>query len=148
MLAKIKEMKKSHRVPLVVDQKSRGKYDRSRGRQIVMGVERDESRGEGDEQEIVFDQDTFASKLRQDIDNSRNPWAWFVRFEKAMREKGREAPSTDLSDWLEGKIFFDRMVEDQRAADALIDGAMVEEEWRAIWRDERKEEMRESRRVR
>ena len=96
-------MKKSHRVPLVIDQQPRGLYDRSRGRQILM--RRDESGAEGDE-EVVFDQDTFASKLRQNCISSSNPWRWYVQLGKDMRMNSREAPSTDLGDWMEGKVFF------------------------------------------
>ena len=136
MLAKTKEMKKSHRVPLVIDQQPRGLYDRSRGRQIVM--RRDESGAEGDE-EVVFDQDTFASKLRQNCISSNNPWRWYVQLGKDMRMKSREAPSTDLGDWMEGKVFFDCIVEEQRADDASTGGAIEEEEWRAVWREERVE---------
>ena len=54
-----------------------------------------------------------------------------------MRKKGREAPSTDLGDWMEGKVFFDCIVGEQRADDALMSGANEEEEWRAVWREER-----------
>ena len=49
--------------------------------------------------------------------------------------KSREAPSTDLGDWMEGKVFFDCIVEEQRASG----GAIEEEEWRAVWREERVE---------
>ena len=63
-----------------------------------------------------------------------------------MRKKGREAPSTDLGDWMEGKVFLDRIVEEQRADDALV-GGENEEEWRALWREERVE-MGETRGVR
>ena len=34
-------------------------------------------------------------------------------------------------------------MENQRQEDALMGGAMEEEEWRTIWREERTEEMRE-----
>ena len=134
MLAKTKEMKKSHCVPLMIDQQPRGLYDRSRGRQILM--RRDESGAEGDE-EVVFDQDTFASKLRQNCISSSNPWRSFVQLGKDMRKKGREAPSTDLGDWMEGKVFFGCIVEEKRADDALMSGANEEKEWRAVWRGER-----------
>ena len=53
--------------------------------------------------------------------------------------KSREAPSTDLGDWMEGKVFFDCIVEEKRADDALMSGANEEEEWRAVWREERVE---------
>ena len=38
---------------------------------------------------------------------------------------------------MEGKVFFDCIVEGQRADDALMSGANEEEEWRAVWREER-----------
>ena len=56
---------------------------------------------------------------------------------------GGEAPSSNLADWMVGKLFFDQIVENQRQEDALMGGAMEEEEWRTIWREERAEEMRE-----
>ena len=48
-----------------------------------------------------------------------------------------------MADWMVGKLFFDQIVENQRQEDALMGGAMEEEEWRTIWREERAEEMRE-----
>ena len=54
-----------------------------------------------------------------------------------MRMKSREALSTDLGDWME--VFFDCIVEEQRADDASTGGAIEEEEWRAVWREERVE---------
>ena len=56
-----------------------------------------------------------------------------------MRMKSREAPSTDLGDWMEGKVFFDCIVEEQRADDALMSGANEEEQRRTVWREERVE---------
>ena len=50
-----------------------------------------------------------------------------------MRLRGREAPSADLAGWMEGKLFFDLIVEKQRWEVALMDGANEEEEWRAVW---------------
>ena len=62
----------------------------------------------------MFDQDIFASKLRQNCISSNNPWRWYVQLGKDMRMKSREAPSTDL-----------------------MSGANEEEGWRAVWREER-----------
>ena len=84
----------------------------------------------------MFDQDTFASKLRQNCISSSNPWRWYVQLGKDKRMKSREAPSTDLGDWVEGKVFFDCIVEEQRADDDLMSDANEEEEWRAVWREE------------
>ena len=60
-------------------------------------MRRDESGAVGDE-EVVFDQDTFANKLRQNCISSSNPWCWYVQLRKDMRMKSREAPSTDLEE--------------------------------------------------
>ena len=61
-----------------------------------------------------------------------------------MRVRGREAPSSDLTGWMEGKLYFDQIVEEQRREVALMDGAYEEEMWRAVWGEvERVEEMRE-----
>ena len=75
VLAKTREMKKSHRVPLMIDQQPRVSYDRSRGRQIVMDLESDRRGAEGgsERDEMVFDQESFASKMRQFLFRSGNP---------------------------------------------------------------------------
>ena len=49
--------------------------------------------------------------------------------------RGREAPSSDLTGWMEGKLYFDQIVEEQRREVALMDGAYEEEMWRAVWRE-------------
>ena len=66
VLAKTREMKKSHRVPLMIDQQPRVSYDRSRGRQVLMDLERDgRGAGEGERDEVVFDQESFSGKVHQ-----------------------------------------------------------------------------------
>ena len=40
---------------------------------------------------------------------------------------GGEAPSSDLADWMVGKLFFDQIVENQRQEDALMGGGGVED---------------------
>ena len=40
ILEKTRQMKKSHRVPLMIDQQPRVGYDRNRGRRIVSDIER------------------------------------------------------------------------------------------------------------
>ena len=97
VLEKTREMKKSHRVPLMIDQQPRVSYDRSRGRRIVMNIERDER--EAEEDEVVFDQESFAVKVRQLIWKG-NPMQNFVELGKVMREHGREAPRADYLDVL------------------------------------------------
>ena len=108
VLKKTREMKKSHRVPLMIDQQPRVSYDRSRGRRIVMNIERDER--EAEEDEVVFDQESFAVKVRQLIWKG-NPMRNFVELGKVMREHGREAPRAD---YLDGKLYFDELVEEER----------------------------------
>ena len=145
VLAKTREMKKSHRVPLMIDQQPRVSYDRSRGRRIVMDLESDRRGAQGGSEgdEMVFDQESFASKMRQFLFRSGNPRFRLAKLGKDCRVHGREAPSSDLADWMVGKLFFDQIVENQRQEDALMGGVMEEEEWRTIWREERAEEMRE-----
>ena len=145
VLAKTREMKKSHRVPLMIDQQPRVSYDRSRGRRIVMDLESDRRGAQGGSEgdEMVFDQESFASKMRQFLFRSGNPRFRLAKLGNDCRVHGREAPSSDLADWMVGKLFFDQIVENQRQEDALMGGAIEEEEWRTIWREERAEEMRE-----
>ena len=111
VLEKTREMKKSHRVPLMIDQQPRESYDRSRGRRIVMDLERDERGAEGGVggDEVVFDQESFASKMRRYL-FSGNPRFRLEKLGKDLRVRGREAPSTDLAEWMEGKVFFDQLI--------------------------------------
>ena len=133
VLHKTREMKKSHHVPLMIEQQPRVSYDRSRGRRIVMDLERDgRGAGEGEREEVVFDQESFASKMRRYL-FSGNPRFRLEKLGKDLRVRGREAPSTDLAEWMEGKVFFDQLVEEQRREVALMDGAYEEEMWRAVW---------------
>ena len=127
VLAKTREMKKSHRVPLMIDQQPRVSYDRSRGRRIVMDIERDErGAGEGERDEVVFDQESFAGKVHQLLWKG-NPMRNLVELGKVMRERGREAPRAD---YLDGKLYFDELVGEQRWQE------WQEEEWRVLWREE------------
>ena len=109
VLAKTREMKKSHRVPLMIDQQPRVSYDRSRGRRIVMDLESDRrGAGGGSEgDEMVFDQESFASKMRQFLFRSGNPRFGLAKLGKDCRVHDREAPSSDLADWMVDKLFFD-----------------------------------------
>ena len=108
VLQKTREMKKSHRVPLMIEQQPRVSYDRSRGRRIVMDLERDgRGAGEGEREEVVFDQESFAGKVRQLLLKG-NPMQNFVELGKVMRERGKEAPRAD---YLDGKLYFDELVE-------------------------------------
>ena len=129
VLAKTREMKKSHRVPLMIDQQPRVSYDRSRGTRILERAE-----GGVGGVEVVFDQESFASKMRRYL-FSGNPRFRLEKLGKDLRVRGREAPSTDLAEWMEGKVFFDQLVEEQRREVALMDGAYEEELGRAVWRE-------------
>ena len=131
VLAKTREMKKSHRVPLMLDQQPRVSYDRSRGRRIEERDGRGAEGGVGGD-EVVFDQQSFASKMRQFL-FSGNPRFRLEQLGNYLRARGREAPSSDLAGCLEGKLFFDQLVEEQRREIAVMDGAVEEEMWRAVW---------------
>ena len=134
VLQKTREMKKSHRVPLMIEQQPRVSYDRSRGRRIVMDLERDgRGAGEGEREEVVFDQESFAGKVCQLLLKG-NPMQNFVELGKVMRERGKEAPRAD---YLDGKLYFDELVEEDRWQKSL------EEDWRVFWGEERVEEMRD-----
>ena len=90
VLQKTKEMKKSHRVPLVLDQLSKGGYDRSRRRRLlseVVGKENEAGEGE----EIVFDQESFAEKITQ-LGYPNNPRRRFARMGRLFRTQTKEAP--------------------------------------------------------
>ena len=112
VLEKTREMKKSHRVPLMIDQQPQVSYDRSRGRQILIELERGGRGAEGgiggdESDEVVFDQESFAGKLHQLLWNGNPMWN-LVKLGKILRERGREAPRADF---LDGKLFFDEIVE-------------------------------------
>ena len=135
VLEKTREMKKSHRGPLMIDQQPRESYDRSRGRRIVMDLERDERGAEGGVG--GDDQDSFASKLRHHLFQSGNPRFRLAKLGSDLRVHGREAPSTDLAGWVEGKLFFDQHVEEQRQEQRWQE--WQEDEWRVFWGEERVE---------
>ena len=77
ILQKTKELKKSHRVPLMIDQQPRVSYDRSRRREILANLvemDRDDQDGPAEEddddnggddggQDVVFTQQSFANKI-------------------------------------------------------------------------------------
>ena len=110
---------------------------------LVLESDRRGAEGGSEGDEMVFDQESFASKMRQFLFRSGNPRFRLAKLGNDCRVHGKEAPSSDLADWMVGKLFFDQIVENQRQEDALMGGAMEEEEWRTIWREERAEEMRE-----
>ena len=78
-----------------------------------MDLESDGRGAEGDIEgdEMVFDQENFASKLRQFRFRSGNPRFRLAKLGNDCRVRCREAPSSDLADWMVGKLFFDQIVE-------------------------------------
>ena len=145
VLEKTREIKKSHRVPQIIDPQPRGKYDRSRWRQIVMEREGAETADNGAEtagdgrDEIVFDQETFAAKFHQLLWTG-NPRKNLVDLGKLMRQHGREAPRVDFADYLDASLYFDELVSEQRQIEIEEE---IEEEMRGFWGDGRVEIMPE-----
>ena len=64
VLEKTRELKKSHRVPLVIDQPAKVNYDRSRGRRLLGNLVGNQDQA-GERREMVFDQESFATKICQ-----------------------------------------------------------------------------------
>ena len=98
-------------------------------------MERDRRGAEGGVggDEVVFEQASFASKMRQYL-SSGNPRFRLEQLGSDLRMRGREAPSSDLTGWMEGKLYFDQIVEEQRREVALMDGAYEEEMFGGRWR--------------
>ena len=135
VLQKTRELKKSHRVPLVIDQPARVPYDRSRGERVLRNEDEPV-----ESEEIVFDQEIFAQKICQ-LGYQNNPRRRFVRMGHLFRVRTREAPRADFLEGLGGKLYFDKLVEDHRWKAAMAeewgDATVVtydEEEWRALWK--------------
>ena len=61
VLEKTRELKKSHRVPLVIDQPAKVNYARSRGRRLLSNLVGNQDEA-GERREVVFDQESFATK--------------------------------------------------------------------------------------
>ena len=130
VLQKTKAIKKSHRVPLLLEQQPREAYSRNRGQrvaQFLSGREREEDEGarggrlrEG-ESEIIFDQGEFARLTSQYLTTCGGGKAWgLAEIGKVMRNKvGTETPKMD---YLVGQLFFEEFVEDQR----LVEDGMRE----------------------
>ena len=147
MLQKTKEMKKSHRVPRVLDQLSKGGYDRSRGRRLLSETAENES--EADEGgEVVFDAESFAEKINQ-LGYPNNPRRRFARMGRLFRNRTKEAPrmADDFFDGLCGRFYFESKVEEHRWEKAMADewgGATFvttndDEEWRTMWSSHREQ---------
>ena len=147
VLQKTKEMKKSHRVPLVLDQLSTGGYNRSRGRRLLSETAENESEaGEGGE--VVFDAESFAEKINQ-LGYPNNPRRRFARMGQLVRNQTKEAPrmADDFFDGLCGRLYFESKVEEHRWEKAMADewgGATFvttndDEEWRTMWSSHREQ---------
>ena len=74
---------------------------------LVLESDRRGAEGGSEGDEMVFDQESFASKMRQFLFRSGNPRFRLAKLGKDCRVHGREAPSSDLADWMVGKLFFD-----------------------------------------
>ena len=98
VLQKVKQLKKSHRVPMLLEQQPREAYSRNRGRilaGILSGREREDESGEegegvqrSSESEIVFDQKDFAGLTSQYLNRCPKGKAWaLAKIGKRMRKK-------------------------------------------------------------
>ena len=112
VLQKTKEIKKSHRVPLLTEHLPRGVYDRKRGLNAV-------------ESQVTFDQDGFAERIRDYLrkceSRSNEGLSWGLA--NIGKHLGRScAPNVE---YLVGGVFFDELVEDPTSwEEALERGVM------------------------
>ena len=74
---------------------------------LVLESDRRGAEGGSEGDEMVFDQESFAGKMRQFLFRSGNPRFRLAKLGNDCRVHGREAPSSDLADWMVGKLFFD-----------------------------------------
>ena len=127
-LQKTKAIKKSHRVPLLLEQQPREAYSRNRGRRVARILAGMEGEGESDEEgarggrmregesEITCDQEEFAGLTSQYLKRCVKGQAWgWANIGKVLRERVRtETPKVD---YLVGQLFFDEIVKDRRMED-------------------------------
>ena len=112
VLQKTKEIKKSHRVPLLTEHLPRGVYDRKRGLNAV-------------ETQVTFDQDGFAERIRDYLrkceSRSNEGLSWGLA--NIGKHLGRScAPNVE---YIVGGVFFDELVEDPTGwEEALERGVM------------------------
>ena len=102
VLAKTREMKKSHRVHLVIDQPAKVNYDRSRGRRLLGNLVGNQDQA-GERREVVFDQESFATKICQ-MGFANNPRRRFEIIGQLMRVRTREAPRYDFLEGFGGQL--------------------------------------------
>ena len=125
VLQKVKQLKKSHRVPMLLEQQPREAYNRNRGRilaGILAGREREDGSGEegegeqrSSESEIVFDQKDFAGLTSQYLNRCLKGKAWaLAKIGKRMRKKVGPMMTVTGMDYMVGPLFFDEIVEEQR----------------------------------
>ena len=128
VLQKTKAIKKSHRVPLLLEQQPREAYSRNRGQRVARILAGMEGEGESDEEgarggrlreggsEITFDQEEFAGLMSQYLKRCVNGQAWgWANIGRTMRNRVRlETPKVD---YLVGQLFFDEIVKDRRLED-------------------------------
>ena len=134
VLQKVKALKKSHRVPMLLEQQPREAYSRNRGR-ILAGIlagregeDEDAEEGEGAaaqrSSEIVFDQEEFAGLTSQYLKRCRSQaWGW-AHIGKTMRNRVRR--ETPKMDYLVGQLFFDEIVGEQRRLEDDREREMME----------------------
>ena len=126
VLQKVKQLKKSHRVPMLLEQQPREAYSRNRGRilaGVLSGREREDEGGdEGEEEverssesEIVFDQKDFAGLTSQYLNRCPKGKAWaLAKIGKRMRKKVGPMMTVTGMDYMVWPLFFDEIVEEQR----------------------------------
>ena len=149
VLAKTKEMKRYHRVPLRIDPQPRVGYDRNRGRQALENINGNDTDREGTDRsdQVSFDQETFAEKIRL-LNPSWNPGRRIAKVGELVRVFFREAPRAEFLAAVGGKFHFDHLLEEHRSYQSMLDewsGVTHvtfhdESEWRAYWRGERGDE--------
>ena len=146
VLAKTKEMKRYHRVPLRIDPQPRVGYDRNRGRQALENMRGNETDREVTDrsEQVSFDQETFAEKIRL-LNPSWNPGRRIAKVGELVRVFFREAPRAEFLAAVGGKFHFDHLLEEHRSYQSMLDewsGVTHvtfhdDSEWRAYWRGER-----------
>ena len=122
VLAKTKEMKRYHRVPLRIDPQPRVGYDRNRGRQALENINRNDTDREGTDRsdQVSFDQETFAEKIRL-LNPSWNPGRRIAKVGELVRVFFREAPRAEFLVAVSGELHFDHLLEEHRSYQRMLD---------------------------
>ena len=125
---------------MAVERQPRIGYDRNRGKRALDHYREGESSEEScAADEIISNQEDFASKMRNYLSDNGDPRSLMRRLleniGKYTRAIGKEAPRMD---YLDVQLHFDEIVEDNRRCEALMDGEGVtfvtysEDEWREL----------------